>query len=235
MKRFYKTAGTAPAANDARGGFHITLDGKPVRTPAKAHLVVPGEGLAAAIAAEWQAQGEVIDPRGMGLMTLACTTLDRVRPQRSMVVDEVLRFAGTDLLCYRAEAPEALRDRQDAGWQPLLDWAAAHLGLRFVVTAGIVPVGQEPGLVEAARLHLDTYDDFTMVGTSKLTHGTGSVVLAMAVIEGRITADEAFALSQIDEIWQESLWGADDEAVEFRRTLRQDLLDAAEFAWLARA
>jgi len=231
VKRFYTQVAVVPDGE----GFAVRLDGRPIRTPARALLVLPTRALAERIAAEWDAQEDDIRPQTMAMTGMANATIDLMATRRDEIVNDVAGYAGTDLLCYRAEAPEALRALQDAGWQPLLDWAVAHLGLRFVVTAGIVPVGQEPGLVEAARLHLDTYDDFTMVGTSKLTHGTGSVVLAMAVIEGRITADEAFALSQIDELWQESLWGADDEAVEFRRTLRQDLLDAAEFAWLARA
>lgn len=230
MKRFYTQVAVVPDGE----GFAVRLDGRPIRTPARAPLVLPTRALADRVAAEWDSQQDEVRPQTMAMTGLANATLDLMATRRGEIVADVAGYAATDLLCYRAQAPAELRARQDSGWQPLLDWAAAHLGLRFVVTAGIVPVEQEPGLVEAARLHLDTYDDFTMVGASKLTHGTGSVVLAMAVVEGRITADEAFALSQIDELWQESLWGADDEAMEFRRALRQDLLDAADFARLAR-
>ncbi len=230
MKRFYTQVAVVPDGE----GFAVRLDAKPIRTPARAPLVLPTRALAERVAAEWDAQQDEVRPQTMAMTGMANATIDLMPTRRGEIVADVAGYAATDLLCYRAEAPAELRARQDAGWQALLDWAAAHLGLRLVVTAGIVPVEQEPGLVEAARLHLDTYDDFTMVGASKLTHGTGSVVLAMAVIADRITADEAFALSQIDELWQESLWGADDEAVAFRRALRQDLLDAADFARLAR-
>lgn len=229
MKRFYKQVAVVPNGE----GFAARLDGRPIRTPARAPLVLPTRALAERIAAEWDAQQDEVRPRTMAMTGLANATIDLMASRRGEIVADVAGYAATDLLCYRADAPAELRARQDAGWQPLLDWAATHLGLRFLVTTGIVPIEQEPGLVEAARLHLDAYDDFTMVGVSKLTHGTGSVVLAMAVIENRISAGEAFALSQIDELWQESLWGADDEAVEFRRALRQDLLDAADFARLA--
>lgn len=230
MKRFYKQVTVVPDGE----GFAVRLDGRPIRTPARAALVLPTRALAERVAAEWDAQEDEVRPQTMALTGLANATIDLMATRRDEIVADVAGYAATDLLCYRAQAPAGLRARQDDGWQPLLEWVASHLGLRFVVTAGIVPVEQEAGLVEAARLHLDIYDDFTMVGASKLTHGTGSVVLAVAVIEDRITADEAFALSQIDELWQESLWGADDEAVEFRRALRQDLLDAADFARLAR-
>jgi chaperone required for assembly of F1-ATPase len=230
VKRFYKQVAVMPDGE----GFAVKLDGRPIRTPARALLVLPTRALADRIAAEWDAQVGEIRPQAMAMTGLANATIDLMATRRGEIVSDMAGYAATDLLCYRAGAPDALRALQDAGWQPLLDWAASHLGLRFVVTTGIVPVDQELGLVEAARLHIETYDDFTVAGASKLTHGTGSVVLAMAVAEGRITADEAFGLSQIDELWQESLWGADDEAVEFRRALRQDLVDAADFMRLAR-
>ena len=232
MKRFYKETAVEPAV----GGFRVLLDGKPMRTPAKAVLVVPTKPLAEAIAAEWDGVPDKmeINAAHLPLTRLAATGVDRVVPRRAEIVVDTAKYAGSDLLCYRATTPASLVKLQQDAWQPLLDWAASHLGLRFVVTTGLVPVDQELGLVEAARLHIETYDDFTVAGASKLTHGTGSVVLAMAVAEGRITADEAFGLSQIDELWQESLWGADDQAVEFRRALRQDLVDAADFMRLAR-
>ncbi len=230
MKRFYKAVAVAPVD----GGFSVTLDGRPIRTPARAPFVVPSRALADAVAAEWDGQGEEVLPQSMPMTGLANAAIDLMTARRGEIVADAAGFADTDLLCYRAEAPAELRERQDAGWQPLLDWATDRLGLRFVVTEGIVPVAQEAGLVEAVRLHLDTYDDFTMVGISRLAQGLGSVVLAAAVAEGRLEADVAFALSQIDELWQEALWGVDEEAAERRASLRQDLLDAARFMVLAR-
>lgn len=234
MKRFYKTAGTAPAANDARGGFHITLDGKPVRTPAKAHLVVPGEGLAAAIAAEWQAQGEVIDPRGMGLMTLACTTLDRVRPQRSMVVDEVLRFAGTDLLCYRATGPEKLVERQHRAWQPLLDWAAMEFDAPLRVTAGVMPVEQDEQSIRALGRAVERLDDFRLVVLHSVTSLTGSLVAGLALIHGRIDTATAWDISRIDADYQIEQWGADAEAEQVAANARAALETAGRLLSLLR-
>lgn len=231
MKRFYKAVAVAPVD----GGFAVTLDGRPIRTPARAPFVVPSRTLAEAVAAEWDGQGEDVQPQSMPMTGLANAAIDLMTARRGEIVADAAGYAGTDLLCYRAEAPAELRGQQDAGWQPLLDWAHDRLGLRFVVTEGIVPVAQEAGLVEAARLHLETYDDFAMVGVSRLTQGLGSVVLAVAVAEGRLDADTAFALSQIDELWQEALWGVDEEAAERRVSLRQDLLDAARFMALARA
>jgi chaperone required for assembly of F1-ATPase len=230
LKRFYKKVAVIPDG----GGFAVHLDGRPIRTPAKAPLLLPTRALAERVAAEWDAQDTEVRPQTMPMTGLANATIDLMPSRRGEIVADVAGYAGTDLLCYRAETPAELRARQDSGWQPVLDWVADHLGLRFVVTAGIVPVDQEPGLVEAARLHLDTYDDFAMVGASRLTHGTGSVVLAIAVLEGRIDAEQAFLLSQIDELWQDSLWGEDEEATAFRAALRQDLLEAAEFVRLTR-
>ncbi|MBI1182573.1 MAG: ATPase [Alphaproteobacteria bacterium] len=230
MKRFYKQVAVVPADD----GFAVHLDGRPIRTPAKAPLLLPTPQLAERVAAEWDGQGEKVRPQDMPMTGLANAAIDLMASRRADVVGDVAAYAGTDLLCYRADSPVELRARQDEGWQPVLDWAADRLGLRFVVTEGIVPVAQEPGLVEAARLHLDTYDDFAMVGVNRLTHGTGSIVLALAVVEGLLTAEEAIALSLVDELWQEALWGVDEEAAERRAMLRQDLLDAAEFLRLAR-
>jgi chaperone required for assembly of F1-ATPase len=231
VKRFYKTVEALPA----EGGFTVQLDGRSVRTPSRAPFVVPSRSLAERVAAEWDAQHEVVRPQFMPMTGLSNAAIDLMTARRHEIVADAAGYAGTDLLCYRAHTPAELRARQDEGWQPLLDWAATALGLRFVVTSGVVPVAQEPGIVEAARLHLDTYDDFTMVGVTRLTQGLGSMVLATAVAEGRLDADEAFALSQIDELWQEALWGVDEEAAERRAALRQDLLDAAAFMALARS
>lgn len=231
MKRFYKHVAVEPAP----GGFAVHLDGKPIRTPGKAPLVLPSLALARQVAAEWDAQETEIRPHLMPMTGLSNAALDLMRLRRGDIVANTAAYAATDLLCYRAEAPQGLRARQDQSWHPLIDWAQGALGLRFVVTQGIIPVDQEPGLVETVRLLLDAYDDFTMVAAHKLTHGTGSVVLALAVVEGRLTAAEAFDISAIDEFWQEEFWGIDEEASEHRALRRQDIVDAAEFMALARA
>jgi chaperone required for assembly of F1-ATPase len=230
MKRFYKQVSVDASEN----GYAVHLDGRPIRTPARAPLFLPTRALADRVAGEWDAQVEEVRPQDMPMTGLSNAAVDLMALRRSEIVDDVAAYAGTDLLCYRADSPIELRVRQDEGWQPVLDWAAETLGLRFVVTEGIVPVEQEPGLVEAARLHLDLFDDYAMVGINRLTHGTGSVVLALAVAEGRLTPDDAYALSLIDELWQEELWGVDREAADRREIVRRDMLDAADFLRLSR-
>ena len=230
MKRFYKTAGTAPAGE----GFHITLDGKPVRTPAKAHLVVPNEALAAAIAAEWRGQGEVIDPRRMGLMTLACTVLDRIGPQRAMVVEELLRFAGTDLLCYRAPGPTALVARQHKAWQPLLDWAATEFDAPLKVTAGVMPVEQDERALHALGRAIAPLDDFRVMVLHTATALTGSLVIGLALIHGRIGTTAAWDASRIDAEFQIEQWGTDTEAEEAAANHRAALDTAGQLLALLR-
>lgn len=231
MKRFYKAAGIAPAES---GGFHITLDGKPVRTPAKAHLVVPGEGLAAAIAAEWQAQGDVIDPRGMGLMTLACTALDRVGPQRGLVVDELRRFAGTDLLCYRATGPAKLAERQHRLWQPLLDWAAMEFDAPLRVTAGVMPVEQDQQSLRALGRAVERLDDFRLVVLHSVTALTGSLVAGLALVHGRIDTAMAWDISRVDAEYQIEQWGTDAEAEQAAANARAALETAGSLLSLLR-
>jgi chaperone required for assembly of F1-ATPase len=230
MKRFYKQVSVDASEN----GYAVHLDGRPIRTPARAPLFLPTRALAERVAGEWDAQVEEVRPQEMPLTGLSNAAVDLMALRRAEIVGDVAAYAGTDLLCYRADSPIELRVRQDESWQPVLDWAAETLGLRFVVTEGIVPVEQEPGLVEAARLHLDLFDDYAMVGINRLTHGTGSVVLALAVAEGRLTPDDAYALSLIDELWQEELWGVDREAADRREIVRRDMLDAADFLRLSR-
>ncbi len=230
MKRFYKTAGTAPA----EAGFHVTLDGKPVRTPAKGHLVVPNQDLAAAIAAEWQGQGEVIDPSGMGLMTLACTALDRVGPQRAMVVEELLRFAGTDLLCYRAPGPDKLVERQHRAWQSLLDWAAIEFDAPLRVTAGVMPVDQDDQALRALGRAVGLLDDFRLVVLHSVTSLTGSLVIGLALLHGRIDTAAAWHTSRIDAEFQIEQWGADAEAEQVAANARAALEVAGRLLALLR-
>lgn len=230
MKRFYKTAGTA----SAEAGFHVTLDGKPVRTPAKGHLVVPSHDLAAAIAAEWHAQGEVVEPRGMGLMTLACTALDRIGPQRAMVVEELLRFAGTDLLCYRAPGPDKLAERQHRAWQSLLDWAAIEFDAPLRVTTGVMPVDQDDQSLRALGRAVGALDDFRLVVLHSVTSLTGSLVIGLALIHGRIDTATAWNASRIDAEFQIEQWGADAEAEEAAANARAALEVAGRLLALLR-
>ncbi|MGH6994391.1 MAG: ATP12 family chaperone protein [Stellaceae bacterium] len=230
MKRFFKTA----AAGETVGGYTVLLDGKPMRTPAKAPLAVRSKKLAEAIAAEWQAQGETIKPSALPLTRLAGTAIDLVAQRREIVVGEIAKYAATDLVCYRADTPSELATRQHRAWQPHLDWA----GTRYAplrVTSGIAPVTQAPESVAAYRDAVAAYDDMMLTALHLATTTLGSLVLALAMIEGRIAADEAFAAAELDQSFQIEQWGEDAEAIAHRAAVRDDVSVAARFAALHRA
>ncbi len=228
-KRFYKTAEVATAP----GGFSVTLDGRPVRTPVGAPLVLPTEALAAAVAEEWLAQRETIQPHTMPLTQLAATALDRVAPRREAIIGQALSYASTDLLCYRAEAPPDLIDRQEAGWQPLLDWLSEACGATLEATQGIVPLRQPAAALDTLRDVLAELCDLELTVLVTAMQTSGSLVIALALVRGRVDADTAFELSQLDESYQIERWGADEEAAERRRRLRDDMRSAAAFLALA--
>ncbi|NNG03922.1 MAG: ATPase [Inquilinus sp.] len=207
-RRFYREA----TADPVEGGYRICLDGRPVRTPAKARFQVPDLAIAQAIAAEWAAQGDEIDPASMPLTQLANTAIDRVGPQRQAVIDSVAAYAQTDLLCHWAERPAALVARQQAAWQPLLDWAAADLDAPLRATAGILPVAQPEAAIAALRARIAGFDDLQLAGIAQAVGLLGSLVLALALARGRIDAEAAFAAAHLDEIHQLETWGEDDEA-----------------------
>ncbi|UUX48690.1 ATPase [Nisaea acidiphila] len=230
MKRFYKTASAGPA----EGGFQVLLDGRAVRTPAKAPLLLPAKDLAERIAAEWEAQGEKIEPGAMPFMSLASTGIDRVTPQREAVIDQIAAYGGSDLVCYRAEEPEELVHRQMAAWQPLLDWAEARFDARLTVTAGIMPAAQPEGALRALRLAVAEYDDLVLSGLYQLTTGFGSLIIALAVVEGRVDVETGTGLAQLDELFQEERWGGDSEASARRANIASNMADAARFVALCR-
>ena len=230
-KRFYKEA-RAEAAED---GFEIRLDGRALRTPAGGRLVLPAEALAAAIAAEWQAQGDKVNPETMPMMSLACTALDRVAERREEIVGEILRFAETDLLCHRAEAPEELVRRQAETWQPLLDWAAEELEAPLRATAGILAVAQPPESLAALRRAVEALDDLALTALSVAVGAAGSLVIGLALLRGRLDPEAAFAAAELDASYQIELWGEDPEATRRRAVCRADLFAAARFAGLIEA
>ena len=170
----------------------------------------------------------------MPLTRLAATAKDRVGAGRRGVIDVALKFAETDLLCYRAEAPQELAVSQQMRWQPLLDWAADTLGARLLVTAGVSPVAQPQAALHALGASVDALDDMELSVLSTVTAATGSLIIALALVEGRIGADEAFDISQVDESFQISRWGEDAEAEDRRRRLRADIRAAADFLGLLR-
>ena len=225
MRRVYATVETRPVD----GSWGVALDGKPVRTPAKFELAVPNEVLASAIAAEWDAQREEIRPETMPLTRLAATAIDRTPAQRDLVVAETANYAATDLVCYRAERPPAVAARQDAVWQKLIDWAALRYDAALAVTTGIVPAPQSPAALRAFAAIVAAQDDFRLTALHTLTAAAGSLVIALALLEGRLDAETAFAAAQLDETFQIETWGEDTEAAARRRTLAADIAAAARF------
>jgi chaperone required for assembly of F1-ATPase len=230
MKRFY----AAVTVDETPDGFRFLLDGKPVQTPARQRLLLPTRSLAEAIAAEWRAQGEEMLPATMPLTRLANTVLDGVRATRDDVVAAILRFGENDLLSYRAEEPAELVWRQRQ-WDGHLDWLAGRHGARLTVTSGIGHVAQPPDALAALRLVVSSRNDFDLAALHVLVSITGSLVLGLAVQEGRLTPEEAFMLSRLDEAYQAEKWGTDREAEERARHLAAEMRHAAELVSLSRA
>ena len=211
-KRIYRTATVAPAGS----GYGVRLDDKPLRTPAKAVLALPTSGLAHAIAAEWQAQGERIDPASMPLTRVANSAFDGVLGREAEVRADIARYADSDLLCHRAETPPELVRRQAESWDPILDWSRAELGVAFSIARGIMPVTQpEAGRIAIARA-LAPYDGFALAALHVMTTLMGSALLALAHARGAITVEAAWAAAHVDEDWQISQWGEDAEAAARR-------------------
>ena len=221
-KRFYERAHVGEASAD---GFPVLLDGKPVRTPARSLLAAPTRALAEKIAQEWDVQRATIDPATMPLTRLANAVIDAVADQRAAVADEIANYLGSDLLCYRADAPEGLVERQAQAWDPPLAWARDTLGARFVLAQGVVHVTQPREAVAAARAAIPN-DLWRLGAVSSITTLTGSALLALALSESAIDADAAWAAAHVDEDWQMSQWGRDDLALA-RRAYRKTEFDAA--------
>lgn len=230
MKRFYKDV----TVDEAKGGFRFLLDGKPVRTPARQPLLLPTRAMAEAIAEEWRAQGDEMLPLAMPLTRLVNTVLDGVRATRDDVIGAILRFGENDLLSYRAEAPAALVARQ-LDWNIYLDWVAERHGAHLAVTSGIQHVEQSAETLAALRRAVSGLNDFDLTALHVLTSITGSLVLGLAVLGERLTADEAFALSRLDEAYQAERWGTDREAEQRTERLAAEMGHAAQLVSLSRA
>ena len=229
-KRFYEQASVIPGAE---GGFVIALDGKPVRTPSRRELGVANSDLAAAIAAEWQAQKDRIDPATMPLTRLVNTALDGVAMAQEEVFEDILRYAGSDLICYRAEAPETLVARESELWDPYLDWAA-QMGARLVLSEGIVHVEQPPEAIRALAALLRRHaTPLELTALHTITSLTGSLVLALALAEGQGEPSEIWAAAHADEDYQIAQWGEDHEAA-IRRAKRLIDFEAAVLILSAR-
>lgn len=224
-KRFWKSVSVAPT----EGGFSVLLDTRPVKTPGKLTLILPTEALARAVAAEWQAQQGEVKPETMPFTRTANSALEKVAPQRAEVVAMLAAYGGSDLLCYRATHPEGLIARQAQGWDPILAWSAQALQAPLIATTGVMPVAQDPAIL--ARLHglVAGMSDFHIAAFHDLVAISGSLILAFAVIRGRLSAEEAWALSRIDETWQAEQWGVDEEAALLTESKRLAFFQALSF------
>jgi chaperone required for assembly of F1-ATPase len=230
-RRFYASAAVAPSGD----GYAVRLDGRPVRTPKKHLLALPTAPLAEAIAAEWNAQGERVDPDTMPLTKLANTALDGVVPHRAAVAADIVAYAGSDLLCYRAAAPEPLARRQRAAWDPVLAWAEAELGARFALGEGVMPVAQTAAALARIAAALDRFGPLQLAALHVMTTLTGSALLALAHALGRLTVEQAWAAAHVDEDWQVSQWGEDAEAAARRQHRLAEMRAASTFLRLADA
>ncbi len=229
MKRFYKTVSVAAApasADGAREEYRILLDGKPVRTPAKGVLAVPSRALAEAIAAEWEAQRDHIEPATMPLTRLVNSTLDGVRGREAEVRAEIAKYAASDLVCYRAGEPVGLMRRQAELWDPVLAWSRAALGADFRAAEGLMPAAQPAAGPAAVARELAARDAFALAALHVMTTLMGSALLALAHARGRLTAEASWTAAHVDEDWQIAKWGEDAEAAA-RRLRRWTEMQAA--------
>lgn len=224
-KRFYKDV---TVSGDAEAGFSILLDGRPVKTPARNALMLPTEALAALVAVEWQAQDTEVDPAKMPITRIVNTALDGIATDTQSVLEDILRFSSSDLVCYRTDAPEALVTRQAEGWDPILDWAANTLGARFEAVEGIMHREQPREAIAAFGVTLRKYQSaLELACLHTITTLTGSALLALALAEGELSAEEAWQRAHIDEDWTIEQWGEDEEASVRRAWRKAEMLAAA--------
>lgn len=225
VKRFWKQA----AAGPEEGGWGVALDGKPLRTPARKPLVVPTRALAEAIAGEWSTAGETVQPHTMPLTGLANAAIDHVAPNREQFARQLARYGESDLACYRADSPPSLAERQERSWDGLLAWARRRFDVDFRTTCGIVHVGQPSATSERLAHAVSALDPFRLAGLAPLITIGGSLLAALAVLEGAVTSDSAWDAVTVDDRWQSEQWGADAEAEQRREYRRRDFLAAAAF------
>lgn len=225
MKRFYKDV----SIKEVDGAWRVLLDGRTLKTQGKATVELPNRALAEAMAEEWRSQGEEIDPANMFLTRLTFAAIDGARADRKRVADHALSFGRTDLLCYRAEDPDELVARQAAMWNPLLDWAEKQYGARLAVARGITFTEQPAEALDVLEKAVSRMDDFTMAALHMAATITGSLVLALALIERRLDAEKAFAAATLDETFQSEKWGLDAEAQTRLNRLSAELSAAERF------
>ena len=226
-KRFYKLATVTEK-------LAIALDGKGVKTPLKAPLILPNRALADAVATEWEAQKEFINPHAMPLTKLANTAIDRAKAERSGIIAEILAFAGSDLVCYRADSPETLVTRQSTHWDPIIAWAKSALKADFETVSTITHKRQSAAALQALENHVAALDPFSFVAVHNLTTLTGSALLGLMISAGAISTDTAWSAANVDEDWQIETWGKDDEAMTRRTARLSEFSACVNFVNLAR-
>jgi chaperone required for assembly of F1-ATPase len=225
-KRFYKSVTVTDQ-------FGIALDGRNVKTPLKAPLILPNRALADAVAAEWEGQIEVINPHAMPLTKLANTALDRAVAERSKILAEIVEFAGSDLVCYRADTPEGLVLLQNQHWNPIITWARSGLNASFETVNIITHKPQSAVALHTLEAHIAALDRFSFVAVHNLTNLTGSALLAAMAVAGRISAEAAWLAANVDEDWQIATWGKDDEAMARREGRLKEFSACVKFVNLA--
>ena len=222
-KRFYEHV----AIKDEGDGTALLLDGRPVRTPGKAPFVLPNAALAEAIGEEWRGQGARIDPQTMPLTRLANSVIDGVKGNEGAVVADILKYAGSDLLCYRAEGPKGLVAIQSKHWDPILAFAQQDFGASMRLSEGVMHVEQPQASLDAIKKRLNEFDAWSLAALHVMTGLSGSALLALAVALGRLTPEDVWAAAHVDEDWQIDQWGEDEEAKERRKNRHRDFAAAA--------
>ena len=216
-------------------GFGVVLDGRPVRSPLKTAITMPTRALAEGVAGEWQAQKDVIDPLSMPLTRAVNATLDKVIPQQPEVVANLAEYGGSDLLCYRAPRPDELVALQNEGWDPVLDWLHRTHGARLAVTQGVIPVPQPPEATDILHARVAAFSPWELTALSEFVTLSGSLVLALTVMEGHKTPEGAWDLSRVDEAWQISEWGEDEDEAALVARKRGAFLQAHDYLSLIRS
>ncbi len=224
-KRFWKEVSVHPA----EGGFGLHLDARPVRTPAKALLVLPTRPMADDIAEEWRAAEKVIDPRKMPVTRAANAAIDKVAPQFDEVADLIAAYGASDLLCYRAVGRAEMVAAQAAAWDPMLDWAARKFDAPLNVTSGVAPIDQPKDSVQRLSAQVHACDNFQLTALYDLVSLSGSLVLGLAMTSGEFLPETLWVLSRFDEDWQAREWGEDEEASAIAERKREDFLRACQF------
>ncbi len=231
-KRFYKTVATAELPS---GKWQVLLDAKPAKTPAGNLLELPTRALAEAVAGEWGGQTDRMRVESMPFTRLANTAIDRVAAQRETSIAELMRFAATDLVCFRADSPERLVELEAAAWDPLLEWLAEQYGVGLRISTGMAPVRQDPDDLGTLESFMLRFDDFALAGVVAAAQLLGSAVLALALFERRLDAGQALAVAEVDSAYQQQVWGEDPLLAASNQKRLQEVIVIARFLDLVRA